>query len=186
MLRSDDPERSRLEAAGWRVVAESWGAGLVLDETTRDRLRPLAVAPGLVVRELDAGDVPAMLALAAATACDYPGDVATQPPPLTAAGAMPSPVRRGFGVLDASRLVAMTLLDVAGDSAEVDVTVVASTHRGRGLATAVKAASLLRLADDHVRVVRTGGSADNPAIIAANHRLGFVVDERWVTLRPQP
>ena len=60
---------------------------------------------------------------------------------------------------------------------------VARDRRGLGLATAVKAASVLVLVDDDgVAVVRTGGSADNPAILAANDALGFVVDEEWLTL----
>jgi hypothetical protein len=32
--------------------------------------------------------------------------------------------------------------------------------------------------------IRTGGSADNAPIMAANATLGFVIDEHWVTLQP--
>ncbi len=72
----------------------------------------------------------------------------------------------------------------ASVSAETDVTVVAAGHRGRGIGTAVKAASVLALLDAGVTRFRTGGSADNPAIIAANAALGYVRDEEWVTLEP--
>lgn len=184
VVRSDDPERARLEASGWRVVAESWAAALVLDHEALDRLRAIGVPEDIAVRELDAADVPAILALDAATARDYPGDVATAHPPLDDVRATPTPARRAFGAFDAATLVALGFVDVCGESAEIDFTVVAASHRRRGIATALKAASLLRLAADGVRVVRTGGSADNPGIAAANRRLGFVVDERWVTLRP--
>ncbi len=77
----------------------------------------------------------------------------------------------------------MTYVDVDGARAEVDVTVVTPAWRGVGLATGVKAASLLALAAEGVTAVRTGGSQDNAAILASNRTLGFVVDERWVTLR---
>lgn len=78
----------------------------------------------------------------------------------------------------------MTYVDVGSRTAEVDFTVVAREHRGRGLATAAKAASVLDLLLGGVTVVRTGGSADNAAILAANTGLGFVVDEEWLTLAP--
>lgn len=77
----------------------------------------------------------------------------------------------------------MSVVDLGGDStADIDFTVVAPDFRGRGLATALKAWSLLALAAAGVNSVRTGGSARNAAIIAANARLGFVIDERWLTL----
>lgn len=33
-----------------------------------------------------------------------------------------------------------------------------------------------------VTAFRTGGAAENAAILRANERLGFTVDERWLTL----
>jgi hypothetical protein len=48
---------------------------------------------------------------------------------------------------------------------------------------AIKALSLLVLRDRGIRSIRTGGSADNTAIIAANITLGFAIDEEWVTLQ---
>lgn len=66
----------------------------------------------------------------------------------------------------------------------MDFTVVAPQYRGMGLATAVKAASVLDLLDAGVTVFRTGGATENRAILASNQALGFVVDEEWVTLKP--
>ena len=77
----------------------------------------------------------------------------------------------------------MTVVDLGVEGeAEIDFTVVASSWRGCGVATALKAWSLVALADLGVDRVRTGGAARNTAIVAANARLGFVVDERWLTL----
>lgn len=64
--------------------------------------------------------------------------------------------------------------------------------------TALKAAAMLALAstsggqdsDDgpspSVTAFRTGGAAENTAILRANERLGFTVDERWLTLAAPP
>lgn len=78
----------------------------------------------------------------------------------------------------------MTFVDLDGERAEIDFTVVAADRRGRGLGTAVKSAAVLALIDAGVRFVRTGGSAENAAIRSINDALGFVIDEHWVTLAP--
>lgn len=93
--------------------------------------------------------------------------------------------RRGFGVFaDDGRALSISYVDVDQRRAETDFTVVAAGSRRRGLATAVKAASVLALLRDGVEVFRTGGAEENTAILAANLRLGYVVDEEWVTLAP--
>lgn len=135
------------------------------------------------VRALTDEDMPAVLALDAATLGDYPGGVATAHRRFDDRTARPERSRTAWGVVDeAGRVLAATYVDLAGDRAEIDVTVVAGHCRGRGLGTGVKAASLLDLADRGAQVVRTGGPTLNTSIMAANRRLGFVVDEQWVTL----
>ncbi|WP_144805305.1 GNAT family N-acetyltransferase [Curtobacterium sp. BH-2-1-1] len=195
VLPADAPRRVELERRGWPVVARSFGAQLDGDAVERERLRSLVDRAGLPVRALDVADVDAVLALDVATVGHYPGSVATRHEPFDRERATPSATRRGFGVWSGDDLVAMTFVDLlVGDdgaaaglaagsaSAETDVTVVAVGHRGRGIGTAVKAASVLALLDAGVTRFRTGGSADNPAIIAANTALGYVRDEEWVTL----
>jgi hypothetical protein len=59
-----------------------------------------------------------------------------------------------------------------------------AAHRRRGLAVAVKAASILALADDGVRVFGTGGAAVNAGSIRMNEHLGYVIEERWFSLAP--
>lgn len=185
MLRVDDPRRRELEGAGWTVSARSWGARLAADGVDRQLLEALAGRAAALgtVRELHDDDAAAILELDAATASDYPGGIATSHTPLSVAQVVLTGRRRAFGVLGlGEKLLAMTFVDLDGALAEIDFTVVAAPWRGRGLATAVKAASVLALLVDGVRVVRTGGDADNEAIIRANAALGFVVDEQWVTL----
>lgn len=184
VLRDDDQRYPSLIEEGWTVVARSWAARVEATSQQLARWTEIiaSLPPQTTCRELQAADVPAALGLDAATITDYPGGVATAHSPMTAASAAPSASRRGFGVFDSeANLVAMTFVDVDDNRAEVDFTVVAQHRRGSGLATAVKAASLLALSRDGVRVVRTGGSDENRGILAANAALGFEVDEHWLT-----
>ena len=188
IARSDDPRVARLAEEGWIVTARSWGARLDAADADPARLRALVarVAGSAVLRELGPDDVPRILALDAATLADYPGGPATRhaafaPEDVRA----PSPGRRGYGAFDdAGALLAMTFVDLdpADRAAETDVTVVDAAHRGRGLGTAVKAASVLALLETGATVFRTGGSSENAAIMAAGAALGYRVDEEWLTL----
>lgn len=171
-------------ADGARVVARSWGAGLVAGAVDHGRLEHAqqAVVDLVSLRELTSADVPVILALDHDTRGHYPGSVATQRRPLTAGDASPSARRRGFGAFAGAELAAMTFVDLEDTDAETDFTVVAASWRGRGLSTAVKALSISVLVAGGVQTFRTGGSSDNPAIIAANRNLGYVQDEEWLTL----
>ena len=194
ILPADHPDVAALTAEGWTVAQESWAARAEATDEARRRWEEAAA----VVKELGAfrpltvDDVPAALALDAATAGDYPGGPATAHAPMTAESARPTDVRHAFGLFAADgALTALTYLDVEGPVAEVDFTVVRADLRGHGLGTALKAASMLALAfpaspdagpSPAVTVFRTGGAAENAAILRTVERLGFVVDERWLTL----
>ncbi|UFU05531.1 GNAT family N-acetyltransferase [Ruania halotolerans] len=187
ILREDDPRVTALAAAGWTVTATSWGAEARLDRADRSRLQQLIdrVPDGLRVRALTAADVPQVLALDASTLMDYPGGVATVHEPLTAQRARPAPERFGVGAFAPHGiLVGMSWVDITNRRAETDFTVTAPQWRRRGLATAMKAAALLALGDAGITIVRTGGAGENTGSIKVNQAVGFVVDERWLTLRP--
>jgi hypothetical protein len=193
-VRDDDPELSRLLAAGWVVVAESWGARLHLGEPP-DLARARAAvdaarARGYDVRELLPGEDPAVLAqvadLEAATAADYPSSPATdvlarthdEIARLVGAGS------RFFGARGAGRLLAVTAIRRTPERAETDFTSVRAEARRRGLAVAVKGASVIAMAGEGVRVLGTGGAAVNAGSLAMNAHLGYVVTERWLSLHP--
>lgn len=185
VVRADSPLRAEREAHGWRIVASSWGAEFVPTAADEPRLAALVerVADRVSVRALDERDVDAVLELDAATIVDYPGGVATRHEPMDVGRATPDSARRAFGAFSvAGSLVAMTFVDVDGTSAETDFTVVSTAWRGAGIGTAVKAASVLALFDEGIARFRTGGSAGNAASIAANERVGYLIDEHWVTL----
>lgn len=187
MVRADDDRRSELEVKGWVVVVRSWAAQRIASNVDVDALSAL-VQRGRRhgdVREIDDSDLASVFALDSETLADYPGGIATQHRPLTASSARVTPRRRGFGIFDDSRrALAVTFVDIDEQRAETDFTVVAPDHRGLGIGSAVKAASVLALLQDEVTVFRTGGAAENTAILVTNQRLGYVVDEEWVTLDP--
>lgn len=183
VLPAQTSRRAELEADGWVVVARSFGAQLDSGRIDRQRLQALVAKSEGSVRELADADVESVLHLDAMTAQDYPGSVATQHTPLDRRAATPSASRRAFGAFGPDGdLVAMTFVDVEGTKAETQFTVVHRAWRGQGLGIAVKAASVLTLASEGVTQFRTGGSADNPAILRANDAVGYIQDEEWVTL----
>ncbi|WP_083402953.1 GNAT family N-acetyltransferase [Curtobacterium sp. MCBA15_008] len=179
------PRRAALEAEGWVVVARSFGAQLDSNSINVERLQAMVAQAEGTVREITDTDVDAVLHLDAATVEDYPGSAATQHAALDRRAATPSASRRAFGAfVPDAELVAMTFVDIDGADAETQFTVVHRAWRGRGLSVAVKAASVLALTAEGVTRFRTGGSADNAAILRANDALGYVRDEEWVTLVP--
>jgi GNAT superfamily N-acetyltransferase len=70
--------------------------------------------------------------------------------------------------------VGMTFLKRLGDDAfENDYTGVASTHRGRGIATALKLRAILWAQQHAVEWFYTSSEIDNAAMIAINTRMGY-------------
>lgn len=48
---------------------------------------------------------------------------------------------------------------------------------------AVKAASIMALADDGVRVFGKGGAQVNAGSVRMNENLGYAIEERWLSLK---
>jgi hypothetical protein len=184
VLPAEAPRTREMEAAGWVVAARSFGAQLDAAAVDLEQLGGLVdLATTVTVRQLEPGDVDAVLVLDAATAGDYPGSVATQHQQLDRSRATPSAKRRAYGAfLPNGALVGMPFLNIDGTHAETDFTVVGRPWRGKAVGTAVKAASVIALLAEGIETFRTGGSTDNAAIRAANDELGCVTDEEWVTL----
>ena len=178
ILRDDDPRCAELEAAGYRIVGESWGAHLAVTDLAELRARRSRAD----VRELQPDDARALHGLESQTAPDYPFTPATAHEllDLHQTVALWKPGTRLFGAWDQDVLVAATSISVVGDAADVDFFSVLASHRGRGLGAAVVAAAIIAVVeDDGVTVVGTGGAAVNDASLATVRALGFTVDERW-------
>lgn len=184
-IRAEDSARAALEAQGWRLVAQSWGAVLDAQHSRRDHLATFVdrVSHLAVVRRLDDGDAEAAVQLDVSTSGDYPGGVANSHTPLRPEDLNPDSPQHGWGAFDPTgELLAMTFTEMDGDVIETVFTVVATASRGLGLGSAVKAASVRARLDAGFTTFRTGGAAENVAIIAVNRALGYVFDEEWVTL----
>ncbi len=190
VLRSDDPEAARLLDAGARIVSESWGARLTVTSEVLAACRAAVDTvrkAGWTVRALAPTDAPALAALDAGAAADYPVSVATShdvPDAAALAAQLAAGEGWAFGAFAADgRLDAATVLYPAADRVEIDFTVTRAAARRRGLATAVKGAAVMALADAGHAVFGTGGAGDNVASRRANEALGYVVTERWLHLR---
>jgi len=190
VLRSDDPRRSDLEARGFTVVGESWGARLVLgdppDLTVCRRAVARAQSAGLRILELTAESAADLHELERANHEDYPVTPATAHAVLDAAAtvALWTGGTRVFGAFDQHRLLGATAISLQDGRAETEFTSVLRDHRGRGIGAAVKAASVIALAETGTRVFGTGGAAVNDASLGVNRALGYRITERWFSYGP--
>jgi hypothetical protein len=189
VLREDDPRAAALLALGWRVAHRSWGARLhdpVLGPLAD--LVAAAEARGYHVAEARAEADPAIAALEAAVREDCPGGPVTAPGvhDPAALAALRAGGSRFFAAFSGDEPVAVTAIRRDPERAETDFTSVARGHRRRGLAEAVKAASVLALAAEGAAVFGTGDAEENAASSAMNARLGYAGTERWLTLTPPP
>lgn len=197
-VRSDDPQRDELLLQGWTVVGESWGARLRLGArgtperaTAEARLHAAVTAAerlGYRIVELGPDDAAAIAALDATNEADYPSTPSTAhvaPREDEVRDLFASKGVRFFGARAAREVVAVTGIYRRPDRAETEFTSVRADHRGRGLASAVKAASVLAMAAEGVDVFGTGGAAANAGSLAVNRGLGYAIEEHWFDLQIQ-
>ncbi|MDX2971958.1 hypothetical protein PWY87_07810 [Kribbella solani] len=186
IVRDDDPRCAELEAAGYRVVAESWAVRLV--DPDRELLESAvrrAIAGGITVRELGPEAAPALHELEKTNEPDYPDTPATHRAVGDAADIRALwPDHRVFGAFDGHRLVGATVIRSKDGFGDTAFTSVLSTHRRRGVAQAVKAASILAFLDIGINRFSTGGAATNQASLQANQALGYQLTEHWRTYAP--
>lgn len=185
IIRADDPRVDDLEADGYRLVGESWGARLRFTEspdlTKLEQAVHRAEASGITILELSANYATALYELELANNADYPFTPATfqAPPKREAISNLWESGKRIFGALDGDVLVAVVVGQVVDDTGNNDFASVLGTHRGRGLGTAVAAASIIAFATEGVRVFTAGGAAVNAASLGLVRSLGFQVEEQW-------
>lgn len=185
IIRADDPRVDDLEADGYRLVGESWGARLRFTEspdlTKLEQAVHRAEVSDITILELSANYATALYELELANNADYPFTPATfqAPPKREAISNLWESGKRIFGALDGDVLVAVVVGQVVDDTGNNDFASVLGTHRGRGLGTAVAAASIVAFAKEGVRVFTAGGAAVNAASLGLVRSLGFQVEEQW-------
>lgn len=187
IVRDDDPRCAELEAAGYRVVAESWAVRLF--DPDRELLETAvrrATAGGLTIRELGPESAEVLHNLEKTNEPDYPYTPATH----RVVGELADiralwPDYRVFGAFDGNRLVGATVIRQKDGFGDTYFTSVLATHRRRGVGQAVKAASILAFLDIGITRFSTGGAAANQASLQANQSLGYQVTEQWRTYAPE-
>ena len=212
VLLSTDPELTRLVGEGWVAIAESFGARLYLDpadgilgEETMAiiaNLRRAITSSGVSeysIVELDSSWSSQVMILDAQTVDDYPSEADATRHTILSEGAVkelfgssrlfgavtmtsePSMAREGE---ERGALVALSSVCSLGNGVvETDFTAVHPGHRRKGLAAAVKGASVLAAWADGHQEFRTGGSCRNAGIRAVNRQLGYFETERWISVR---
>ncbi|TCC40212.1 GNAT family N-acetyltransferase [Kribbella speibonae] len=186
IVQEGDPRCAELEAAGYRVVAESWAVRLFNpDRELLESAVRRVTAGGLTLRELGAESAKDLYALEKANEADYPYTPATH----RVVGELADvarlwPENRVFGAFDGNRLVGATVMRERDGFGDTAFTSVLATHRRRGVAQAVKAASILAFLDIGITRFSTGGAAANQASLQANQSLGYELTEQWRTYAP--
>lgn len=186
MVQEGDPRCAELEAAGYRVVAESWAVRLFApDRELLETAVRRATAGGLTLRELGSESAADLHALEKTNEADYPYTPATH----RVVGELTDVARlwpeyRVFGAFDGNRLVGATVMREKDGFGDTAFTSVLATHRRRGVAQAVKAASILAFLDIGITRFSTGGAAANKASLQANQSLGYQLTEQWRTYAP--
>ncbi|TFB63319.1 GNAT family N-acetyltransferase [Cryobacterium sp. Hz7] len=188
VIQVNDPRLQHQTQAGYVVVGESWGARLRLsdppDVTVLNAAVVAATDQGFLIEELDASWAPQVTALEALNHADYPYTPATAVPQRDESDVLEL-WRSGcrlFGAINDGQLVAVSALCLTTARAETEFTSVHRSYRRRGLAVAVKAASITASADAGVRIFGTGGAQINSGSIRMNEHLGYAVEERWLSL----
>jgi GNAT superfamily N-acetyltransferase len=190
VLRDDDPRRTKIEALGYTIVGQSWGARLRLadapDLTIFRRAVSRAHRAGISIAELSVSCADDLHTLEVANNADYPYTPATSQE-LLDADAIRNLWERGcrvFGAWHGDLLVGATVILQRDAQTETEFTSVLASYRGRGIGAAVKAASVIACADQGARVFGTGGAAANDASLGVNRALGYEITERWYSYQP--
>jgi hypothetical protein len=188
VVQFNDPRLQHLTEAGYVVVGESWGARLRLSDPPDLAVLSAAVVAatekGFLIEEIDAGWAPQVTALEALNHSDYPYTPATAVPHRDESDVLRlwRSGYRLFGAINGEGLVAVSVISLTTARAETEFTSVHRFYRRRGLAVAVKAASIMALADDGIRIFGTGGAQTNAGSIRMNEHLGYAIEERWLSL----
>lgn len=188
VVRVDDARCAELEGAGWTRVAESWGARLRV--STEVDLEPprqaLAALPAeLTICELSPDSAQKVHAFDVLTRPDYPVTPQNAPPERDLDDVRELWQRGGrvFAALRGEELLGLTVIDRVESHGEIDFLAVDRSVRRQGVGAAVIAAAVLTLAAEGVRTFGSGGADVNEGSRRTAESLGFVIEERWVSLQ---
>ncbi len=189
VTREDLADMPFLSAAGFQNRWQSWGAHLdlsVFDFTPYQALEERLFLDGFEVEDVTGRqDGPlghALYALFLAVRADTPYN-----PTTTHVASSYAQFRedvlggRVFAALRKGELAGYTALSARKGEVESGHTAVAAPHRGRGLATLLKARALAWAKGEGYLEAGTGGTVMNLPMLRVNQKLGYAVSPMWVT-----
>jgi RimJ/RimL family protein N-acetyltransferase len=180
-----DPKCQELEALGYVIVGESWGAhlrlvepidlGLYLEKISRLRIL------GYQVESLPLGLADLVLELELINNPDYPYTPATAhaTPTIESTRSLWKPNNWVFGAFKEELLVGVVAASKGSKEVNIDFGSVKREHRGLGVGSAIASLAISTYANLGERRFSTGGAAVNEASHATVRNLGFAVDEQW-------
>ncbi|MBZ9713326.1 GNAT family N-acetyltransferase [Deinococcus multiflagellatus] len=178
------------QAAGFRNAWQSWGAHLDLTafdpapfEPLQERLFLAGYEPERLSSTAPESDWAAVFALHELGLRDRPRNPTTTPDPLSPERLRETIVREeaAFVTRLGGEIVALTRLSLRGPEVDSEDTVTHPAHRGRGVATALKAHALgWAKAEGHTHA-GTGGTVLNLPMLRVNTRMGYRVERMWIT-----
>jgi ribosomal protein S18 acetylase RimI-like enzyme len=185
IVNSLDPKCSVLESEGYVVVAESWGAHLVFQETSDLAVYQLKIDSlkirGFNLIELTQDSADQVLELELKTNADYPHTPATvhELPTKESTLALWKAGTWIFGAFRESELVGVLAATQKKEEVNLDFGSVRSDQRGLGIGSGLASRAIVSLHKKGIRNFSTGGAASNAASLATVASLGFHVDEIW-------
>ena len=180
-----DPKCQELEALGYTIIGESWGAHLRLNnpinlEKYSQKISKLN-ALGYRVEPLPLSFTDQVLELEVINNPDYPYTPATAHaiPTLESTRGLWKPGSWVFGAFKEEQLVGVGATSTKVKEVNIDFGSVRSEHRGMGVGSAIASLAIETHANLGERSFSTGGAAGNETSQATVRSLGFAIDEQW-------
>jgi len=189
IVKSVDSKCAELEGLGYVIVGESWGAHMTLKEplnlTTYELAINKAIENEFHLEVLSAETAEQVLELEIANNADYPFTPATEHkmPSLDSVSKLWSPNSWVFGAYKDDLLVGVGATSRGQRGVNIDFGSVRRDYRGIGLGFAIASLGVVHHAHLGDRKFSTGGAAINEASKATIIKLGFAIDETWLSYK---
>lgn len=190
VLRDIDPRCEELEANGYVLIAESWGARLRIGVDADLALYFGAVnsvlSDQVCIEELSADFADDLFGLELVNNPDYPYTPATSRvvPTIEDLRALWKLENRIFGATSSGVLIGALATSKRENLVELDFASILRDYRGKGIGKALVATAILEWVKQGIYLFGTGGASVNEASLGTVKSLGFLVEERWRSYQP--
>lgn len=188
ILQDTDPRCAELEAAGYSLVGQSWGARLSVDGDIERFLTAIekAIRFGIDVRKIWTEFAEEVLRVEIANNSDYPITPATSRPipTIEVTRELWAPNNLMFGALSDGVLIGVLATSSRESLVELDFASILRDYRGKGIGKALAAAAILEWVGQGIYRFGTGGASENEASLGTVESLGFSIDEKWRSYQP--